>query len=59
MKFHDGARFDAGDVVDTFAVQWDLDHPLHIGRAGDFKYWAGLWAQFLNVPPPRIGGSIA
>jgi peptide/nickel transport system substrate-binding protein len=51
VKFHNGAAFDAGDVVDTFAVQWDLDHPLHIGRAGDFNYWAGLWAQFLNVPP--------
>jgi hypothetical protein len=29
MKFHDGSRLDAGDVVDTYAVQ-DLDHPLHI-----------------------------
>ena len=51
VKFHDGARFDAGDVVDTFAVQWDLDHPLHIGRTGTFEYWAGLWGQYLNVPP--------
>jgi ABC-type transport system substrate-binding protein len=52
VKFHDGARFDAGDVVDSFAVQWDLDHPLHIGRTGTFEYWAGLWGQYLNVPPP-------
>ena len=52
VKFHDGASFDAGDVVDTFAVQWDLDNPLHIGRTGTFEYWAGLWGQDLNVPPP-------
>ena len=51
VKFHDGANFDAGDVVDTFAHQWDLDHPLHIGRNATFEYWAGLWGQFLNVPP--------
>ena len=51
VKFHDGARFDAGDVVDTFAVQWDLDHPLHIGRTGVFEYWAGFFGQYLNVPP--------
>lgn len=51
VKFHNGATFDAGDVVDTFAVQWDLDHPLHIGRTGTFEYWAGLWGQYLNVPP--------
>ncbi len=52
VKFHDGSRLDAGDVVDTFAVQWDLDHPLHIGRTGSFEYFAGFFGQYLNVPPP-------
>jgi ABC-type transport system substrate-binding protein len=52
VKFHNGASLDAGDVVTTFAVQWDLDHPLHIGRTGDFEYWGGLFGTKLNVPPP-------
>jgi peptide/nickel transport system substrate-binding protein len=51
VKFHDGSRLDAGDVVTTFAVQWDLDHPLHIGRTGDFEYWGGLFGTKLNTPP--------
>lgn len=51
VKFHDGANLDASDVVLSYAVQWDLDHPLHIGRTGAFEYFAGLFGQFLNVPP--------
>ena len=53
VKFHDGASLDAADVVDTFAVQWDLDHPLHIGRTASFEYFAGFFGQYLNVPPPE------
>ena len=34
VTFHDGASFDANDVVTSFAVQWDADHPLHKGRDG-------------------------
>ncbi|HET7082872.1 MAG TPA: ABC transporter substrate-binding protein [Candidatus Limnocylindria bacterium] len=52
VKFHDGASLDASDVVDSYAVQWDLDHPLHIGRTGAFEYFAGFFGQYLNVPPP-------
>jgi peptide/nickel transport system substrate-binding protein len=51
VKFHDGASLDAGDVVDTYALQWDLDHALHIGRTGSFEYFAGFFGQYLNVPP--------
>lgn len=40
VRFHNGASFDAGDVRDTFAAQWDCAHPAHIGRTGDFRYWA-------------------
>jgi peptide/nickel transport system substrate-binding protein len=50
VTFHDGATFDANDVVETFAVQWDTQHPLHTGNAGDFEYFAGLWGGFLNPP---------
>jgi ABC-type transport system substrate-binding protein len=51
VTFHDGARFDANDVVLSYAVQWDLEHELHIGRTGSFEYWGALFAAFLNTPP--------
>lgn len=49
VTFHDGARFDANDVVLSYAVQWDTAHPLHIGRTGSFEYWGAFWAAFLNA----------
>jgi ABC-type transport system substrate-binding protein len=52
VKFHDGADFDANDVVLSFAVQWDAAHPLHLGRSGAFEYFPGLFGGFLNPPPP-------
>ena len=51
VTFHDGATFGADDVVNSYAVQWDAAHPLHIGRTGSFEYWAGLFGSFLNPPP--------
>jgi peptide/nickel transport system substrate-binding protein len=50
VTFHDGSTFEAGDVVLSYAVQWDYAHPLHIGRTGDFSYWSGVWGPFLNAP---------
>jgi len=50
VTFHDGSTFDANDVVLSYAVQWDADHPLHIGRDGSFTYFGALWG-FLNPPP--------
>ena len=52
VKFHNGASFDASDVVTTFAVQWDAKHPLHVGREGLFEYWGYLFGGNLNPPPP-------
>lgn len=51
VKFHNGATFDANDVVESFGVQWDAAHPLHVGRDGSFTYFPGLFGQFLNAPP--------
>jgi ABC-type transport system substrate-binding protein len=51
VKFHDGATFDANDVVLSYAVQWDAAHPLHKGRDGSFSYFPGLFGGFLNPPP--------
>ncbi len=52
VTFHDGAAFDAGDVLTSFAAQWDYEHPLHFGRTGAFEYWAGEFGPYLNAPPP-------
>jgi ABC-type transport system substrate-binding protein len=51
VKFHNGADLDANDVVLSYAVQWDAEHPLHVGRDGSFSYFPGLFGQFLNAPP--------
>jgi peptide/nickel transport system substrate-binding protein len=53
VTFHDGATLDANDVVLSYAVQWDAEHPLHIGRTGTFDYFSALWGGFLNPPLPE------
>jgi ABC-type transport system substrate-binding protein len=50
VTYHNGARFDANDVVMSYAVQWDQANPLHIGRTGTFTYFAAFFAQYLNAP---------
>jgi ABC-type transport system substrate-binding protein len=50
VTFHNGATFDANDVVLSFVVQWDASHPLHVGRDGSFTYFPGLFGGFLNAP---------
>jgi peptide/nickel transport system substrate-binding protein len=52
VVFHDGSRLDASDVVDTFALQWDAEHPMHHGRTGTFEAFGRLFGGFLNPPPP-------
>ena len=53
VTFHNGATFDATDVVVSYAAQWDAEHPLHVGKEGSglFEYWTYLFAGFLNPPP--------
>jgi peptide/nickel transport system substrate-binding protein len=53
VTFHDGATFDANDVVLSYAVQWDAEHPLHVGNTSAFEYFQGLWGGFLNAPLPE------
>ena len=52
VTFHDGSTLDANDVVMSYAVQWDAEHPLHKGRDNSFVYFPGLFGGFLNPPPP-------
>ncbi|MBA2758041.1 MAG: peptide ABC transporter substrate-binding protein [Chloroflexi bacterium] len=56
VTFHDGSTLDAGDVLTTYAVQWDADHPLHKGRDNSFSYFPGLFGGFLNPPVPQPAG---
>ena len=48
VKFHNGATFDATDVVDSFASMWDCANPLHKGRTSVFEYFS-LISGFLNT----------
>jgi peptide/nickel transport system substrate-binding protein len=51
VTFHDGTSLDAGDVVESYRVQWDAADPLHVGRDGLFTYFEALMGGFLNPPP--------
>jgi peptide/nickel transport system substrate-binding protein len=50
VTFHDRSRLDASDVVRSFAVQWDAEHPLHRGRMGVFQAFVDRFRGFLNSP---------
>jgi ABC-type transport system substrate-binding protein len=52
VLFDDGSRLDANDVVLSFAVQWDAEHPLHRGRTGDFATFRAWFGGFLHPPAP-------
>ena len=51
VTFHNGATFDANDVVATFTSLWDAADPNHKGNTGVFEYFTGFFAQFLNAAP--------
>lgn len=50
VAFHDGTVLDANDVVLSFAVQWDAEHPLHAGRTGEFEPFIDVFGGLLNPP---------
>jgi ABC-type transport system substrate-binding protein len=51
LTFSDGTPLTAQDVVATYAVQWDPNHPLHVGNTGTFDYWTFLFTSFLTEAP--------
>lgn len=51
VTFHNGATFDANDVVATYAAQWDASNPNHKGNSGAFEYTVGFFGALLNAPP--------
>jgi ABC-type transport system substrate-binding protein len=52
VRFHDGSALDANDVVLSFAVQWDAEHPL---RQHDARYTAFI-ERFGGFLHPRAAG---
>jgi ABC-type transport system substrate-binding protein len=52
VKFHNGADFDANDVVASYVALWDAASPNHKGNSGVFEYLTGFFGQFINLPPP-------
>ncbi len=50
VRFHNGARLDANDVVLSYAIQWDASHPLHRGRTAEFQAFIDRFGGLLNAP---------
>jgi len=50
VTFHNGATFEAKDVVATFAALWDASSPNHVGRTTTFEYFTTFFGAFLNAP---------
>ena len=51
VKFHNGADFDAQDVVTTYAHVWDRSNPMHQPLSSQYYYLSGLWQGFLDPNP--------
>ena len=43
VKYSDGARLDAGDVLASFVAQWDRSQPLRNGSDAPFSAWDELF----------------
>jgi ABC-type transport system substrate-binding protein len=51
LKFSNGASLDANDVVTTWGIAWDYNHPLRKGNTGSFQYWKDFFGpKALNQP---------
>jgi ABC-type transport system substrate-binding protein len=50
VKFHDGSKFDANDVVASFGAGIDASNPYHVGNTGAWEYYSYLWDGLMNVP---------
>jgi ABC-type transport system substrate-binding protein len=48
VKDTDGARLDAGDVLASFAAQWDRSLPLRTGSATPFTAWTALFGDTIG-----------
>ncbi|HZU85853.1 MAG TPA: ABC transporter substrate-binding protein [Anaerolineaceae bacterium] len=51
VKFSNGSALDANDVVASFAAQWNVASPNHVGRTGDFTYFKRFFGGFISTDP--------
>lgn len=49
VTFHDGATFEANDVVATYVSLWDAASPNHTGRTGQFEYFGAFFGSPINT----------
>ncbi|MBE7530230.1 MAG: peptide ABC transporter substrate-binding protein [Chloroflexi bacterium] len=49
VLFHDGSKFDANDVVASWAAGIDASNPYHVGNTGAFEYYSYLWDSLMNA----------
>lgn len=49
VTFHNGATFDANDVVATYVSLWDAASPNHTGRTGQFEYFGAFFGSPINT----------
>ena len=50
VRFHDGSRLHANDVVASWAAALDAASPYHTGNTGTFMYPQWLWGGLMNSP---------
>jgi ABC-type transport system substrate-binding protein len=51
VKFSNGAKLDAADVVNSFDIMWDYKNPLRKGNTGSFQYFKDFFGpKALNEP---------
>ena len=48
VKYADGARLDAGDVVASFVAQWDRSQPMRKGSDAPFSAWDALFGDTIG-----------
>lgn len=46
VTFGDGTPFNSDAVVLNMVRQWDPEHPLHVGRTGEFYYFTAFFGGF-------------
>ena len=49
VVFHDGTKFDANDVVASWAAGIDAANPNHIGNTGAFEYYSYQFDSLMNL----------
>jgi peptide/nickel transport system substrate-binding protein len=52
VKFQNGFKLDADDVVTTFVAGIDSTSPLHVGDTNAYEYWVSLWGNLWGLPAP-------